>query len=132
MTDDLMEISHWLASHPPSLSDIDCITAIQLKILDGKCKMPDIEKVIMSRLYSEISHLQGQALDFSLRSLIAEACQQLEVSGELSEEMTMHIYELRLLAESQISRPVMKAFKAHMRNTGLLPKKLPAQEKISA
>ena len=37
--------------------------------------------------------------------------------------MREHIYETRVLAETAISRPVMKRFKARLREEGLLPHK---------
>lgn len=121
-----MRVEDWLAMNPLSASDIDCITAIQLKILDGKCKMPEIETTLMAELYEQVKHRPGQSLDGALRDLIAKAKEQLIHLPELSEGMRLGIYELRLLAESTISRPVMKAFKSRLRETRLLPKKTPS------
>ena len=118
------EVERWLEDNPPGPVDIDCIVTVKLKILDGKCKMPDQEKVVMSELYDAVRFRTGQHLDMNLRQLIREADRILERHGQLSEGLTLHIYELRLLAESRLARPVMKAFKKHIRDTGLLPKKV--------
>ena len=45
----------------------------------------------------------------------------------LTPELVEEIYEHRVLAETMISRPVMKAFKARLRREGLLPQKAPVE-----
>ena len=40
----------------------------------------------------------------------------------------MEIYERRLLAETMISRPVMKAYKARLRAAGILPTRTATEE----
>jgi hypothetical protein len=85
-----------------------------LKILDGKCKMRGAEKLVMELLYDEVKNQPGQLLDPGLQSLIATARENLD------DEMKNNIYEKRLLAETTLSRPVMKGFKAMIRQEGLL------------
>ncbi len=97
--------------------EVDCATAVMLKILDGKCKMAPDEKEIMAALYDALKARPGEVLDFSLRQTIAQARENLNASKK------MEIYELRVLAETQISRPVMKGFKARLREVGVLPEK---------
>jgi hypothetical protein len=41
----------------------------------------------------------------------------------MDEAMVERIYEQRLLAETMISRPVMKAYKAMLRSSGILDEK---------
>jgi hypothetical protein len=53
-------------------------------------------------------------LESSLHHLIAAAREELDEAGK------MRIYEQRLLAETRLSRPVMKDFKAMLRRDGLL------------
>lgn len=85
-----------------------------LKILDGKCKMRDGEKRVMELLYDAVKNLPGQLLEPSLHALIAS------VRDGADDDMKLLVYEKRLLAETAISRPVMKGFKAMIRRQGLL------------
>jgi hypothetical protein len=105
----------WLNKHPLSPVQIDCAVAVMLKILDGKCKMPAAEKRVMTLLYDQIKTQPGQLLDNELHTLIAAGRVQPE-----NHDLKMQIYEKRLLAETVISRPVMKQFKAFIREQGLL------------
>jgi hypothetical protein len=109
------QITVWLKKHPLSPIQIDCAVAVMLKILDGKCKMPATEKRVMTQLYDQIKTQPGQLLDNEIHTLIAAGRDQRE-----SQDLTMLIYEKRLLAETVISRPVMKQFKAFIREQGLL------------
>ena len=109
------QIAAWLETHPLSPTQIDCAVAVMLKILDGKCKMQPAEKVVMTLLYDQIKTKPGQLLTDELHSLIAAARNRSE-----DDALKMLVYEKRLLAETAISRPVMKQFKAFIRETGLL------------
>lgn len=107
------DIAGWVRQHALSPSDVDCATAVMLKILDGKCKMSAIEKLVMERLYDAVKGRPGWRLDADCHALIGAA------RGDASEALKNFIYEKRLLAETTISRPVMKAFKAMIRREGL-------------
>jgi hypothetical protein len=109
------QLAAWLETHPLSPTQIDCAVAVMLKILDGKCKMRPTEKVVMTLLYDQIKTKPGQLLTGELHSLIAAARNRSE-----DDALRMLVYEKRLLAETAISRPVMKQFKAFIRETGLL------------
>lgn len=106
-------VSAWVLAHPLSPVEIDCATAVMLKILDGKCKMSALDKFVMTDLYdavkTRIAGLPGE----ELHPLIAAA------RVESSEDLRNLIYEKRVLAETAISRPVMKQFKARLRQEGL-------------
>ena len=104
----------WVASHPLSQLEVDCSTAVMLKILDGKCKMKPESKVIMEILYDHTKHQSGKLLGDDIHRLIADS------RCSLDEIQKNHIYEKRLLAETMISRPVMKAFKSRIKKEGLL------------
>lgn len=110
----LEQVAHWLAQHPLTDVEVDCAVAVKLKILDGKCKMPPAEKHVMALLYECIRDLPGARLDASLRIVIAA------VGSQPDESQKNGIYEQRVLAETIIARPVMKAFKARIRAQGLL------------
>lgn len=105
--------SRWAAAHPLEPIHVDCATAVMLKILDGKCKMSEQEQCVMTLLYDAVKNLPGRLLDSELHQLIADARQYLDEAGRTV------LYEKRVLAETVISRPVMKAFKAMIREQGL-------------
>ncbi len=106
-------VGRWVAEHPLTPIHVDCATTVMLKILDGKCKMYPEEKIVMTLLYDQVKGLCGELFDDGMHRLIAEA------RGNLNEEMRNRIYEKRVLAETVLSRPVMKGFKASIRQQGL-------------
>lgn len=106
-------IAQWAEANPLPPAYVDCATAVMLKILDGKCKMKAEEKAVMARLYEQVKSRRGERLGHEMHALIADA------QGHLDDEMKNIIYEKRVLAETMISRPVMKDFKAMIRQRGL-------------
>lgn len=106
-------VAGWLAGHPLVPAHVDCATAVMLKILDGKCKMGALDKLVMAELYAAVKERPGVLLGADYHALIARAV------AEPGEALKEFIYEKRVLAETAISRPVMKAFKAMLRETGL-------------
>lgn len=108
------QVAQWVRQHPLSPLEVDCVVAVMLKILDGKCKMPAQEKQRMTQLYDTVCHEPHARLSAEIHTLIAVA------RADLNEAMGQQIYEQRVLAETIISRPVMKAFKARLRMQGLL------------
>lgn len=71
----------------------------------------------MEMLYDQFIDTSGLHLDHSYRQLITEA------RSKNTPETRNKIYELRVLAETMISRPVMKQFKARLREEGFLSPK---------
>jgi len=69
----------------------------------------------MAQLYDCVKSQDGQLLGTAEHQLITEAR-----ASELDEAMRMRIYERRLLAETMISRPVMKRFKAMLKAEGII------------
>lgn len=106
-------VRQWVAGHPLSAIHVDCATTVMLKILDGKCKMFAEEKIVMSLLYDQVKHLPGELFDDDMHRLITDA------RVRLDDAMRNRIYEKRVLAETILSRPVMKGFKAMIREQGL-------------
>ncbi len=102
----------WALAHLQEPIHLDCVTALMLKILDGKCKMAEQEKQVIAILYGATKHRPGKLLGQEARDMIAAACG--------CDDDVMAIYEQRLLAETMISRPVMKGFKAMLREHGVL------------
>jgi hypothetical protein len=109
----MQTINQWLDVFPFAPIEVDCTTTIMLKILDGKCKMTVEDKIVIAALYEATRHLPGEILQADIHNWIAKA------KNDDSETLKMHIYELRLLAETMISRPIMKGFKAKIRQNGL-------------
>ena len=124
------EVTRWARQHPLSAENVDCAIAVMLKILDGKCKMPEHEKVIMACLYETIKGWPSRDLGADMHELIQYAKTALDSDGssDPDDSLRLFIYEKRVLAESRISRPVMKAFKRMLRETGLLPQKQNSQQ----
>jgi hypothetical protein len=106
-------IKQWVQANPLSPIHVDCATTVMLKILDGKCKMNSEEKVVMALLYEQVKHCPSQLLGADIDTLIADS------QNHLDDATKMIIYEQRLLAETMLSRPVMKDFKAMIREQGL-------------
>ena len=104
----------WAATHLHDPVHIDCTTAVMLKILDGKCKMGQLEKETIARMYDVVKHRPGKLLDASHHQLIATARRQ------SNDDIILQVYEQRLYAETMIGRPVMKAYKAMLRGEGLI------------
>jgi len=107
----------WAAAAVLEPAEIDCATAVMLKILDGKCKMPAAERTIMMQVYDALKKRPGKCLGPDFHELILAA--RVAPGHALLE----YIYEQRVLAETMISRPVMKDFKARLRHEGVLPPK---------
>lgn len=106
-------VATWARAHPLAPAHVDCATAVMLKILDGKCKMSEQERVVMALLYDAVASAPGLRLGPAMHALIHSA------QGALDDALREQIYEQRVLAETMISRPVMKAFKAMIRQEGL-------------
>ncbi len=104
----------WAEAHLHDPIHIDCTTAVMLKILDGKCKMDPEEKETIAIMYDVIKHRAGKLLDASHHTLIESA------RDKLDDKTVMQVYEQRLYAETMITRPVMKAYKAMLRGEGLI------------
>jgi len=107
-------IARWARDAELSALEVDCAVTLMLKIIDGKCKMNETDKVAMATLYDQLRERPGERLDSALRGLIAET------RGGRDEARRMEVYEQRLLAETIVSRPVMKAWKARLREAGVL------------
>lgn len=107
------EVEAWVSQYPLRPPHIDCAVAVMLKILDGKCKMNGEEKVVMRHLYHAVKRCAGERLDAGLHSVIAAA------EASIDDTFREQIYEMRVLAETTISRPVMKGFKRMIREQGL-------------
>lgn len=104
----------WAAQTQLEPIHIDCTTAVMLKILDGKCKMNPLEKEVMAIVYDVVKDRPMQLLDSGIHELIAVA------RADPAETILHDVYEQRMYAEQRISRPVMKAYKAMLRQAGII------------
>ncbi|MEJ2141981.1 MAG: hypothetical protein P8Y24_06445 [Gammaproteobacteria bacterium] len=89
----------------------DCTTTVVLKILDGKCKMLAGEKAAVLAIYDVVKQLPGKLFsraDYETISLARNP----QASGVIMDR----IHQLRVYAESEIPKPVMKAYKAKFRD----------------
>lgn len=111
----VMETPHpavrWAESAPLDPLQIDCVTAVMLKILDNKCKMNSEEQIALMAVYSVVRERSGLLFDNSVHEAIEHAMQYGDITS--SEQ----IHELRLHAEHEIPRAVMKHFKRYLRES---------------
>lgn len=106
--------ARWAEQHLTDPVHIDCTTTVMLKILDGKCKMNEDDKAVITILYDAVKERPGRLFGAEYHALIEQARQAMD------EAMTMFIYEKRLLAETMLGRPVMKTYKAWLRQQDIL------------
>ncbi|MEM8957940.1 MAG: hypothetical protein AAGC86_09010 [Pseudomonadota bacterium] len=100
-----------------SPEQVDCAIAVMLKILDGKCKITASEARVMTAVYGAVRTRPARHLGPAEHALIEKA------RAEPGPRFRADVYEARVMAETRISRPVMKAFKAALRRDGVLPEK---------
>jgi len=103
---------HWAENTPLDHMQRDCITAVVLKVLDAKCKMPAEQQEAILAIYDTLDvHSDGLFGPDVHRTI-----EQARNSPQLDEPLRDHIHQLRLEAETNIAKPVMKAFKARLRS----------------
>lgn len=107
--------AHWARATPLEPAHLDCVAAIMLKILDGKCRMGETEKSALTAVYDVVKDRPGQGLGDEVHALIAQARQG--TNPALSEA----IHAWRVRAETRIPKPVMKAFKQSLRTSLPMP-----------
>lgn len=100
----------WAVGQAFSAMEIDCTTTVVLKILDGKCKMLAGEKAAIMEVYDVVNTGDGKLFDEDDLQVISIA------RGIHAEEISQRVHELRVYAESQIPKPVMKQYKARLRD----------------
>jgi hypothetical protein len=89
---------------------IDCTTTVVLKILDNKCKMLPGEKAAVMAIYDAIKHLAAPLFDSAVHDAIGAA----RLLPTPATRDTIH--QLRAHAEAVIPKPVMKRYKAFLRD----------------
>jgi hypothetical protein len=101
----------WAETAPLDAVQIDCVTAVMLKILDNKCKMSTEEQMALMAVYQVVRHRPGLLLDEEVHQVIESARLG---SDPLKSE---RIHDLRVHAEEVIPKPVMKHFKRYLRES---------------
>jgi hypothetical protein len=114
--------TQWAHDSPLEPAHLDCVTAIMLKILDGKCKMGEAEKSALAAVYDVVRERPGQGLDDAVHALIAQARQGTDSAVAAS------IHAWRVRAEAHIPKPVMKGFKQSLRASLPMPGPDPREE----
>lgn len=107
----LLTPTAWAEGSELSAEELDCVTAVVLKVLDRKCKMPADEQEAMLAIYDLLHPTPAILFDEGVHSTIDSALQRSEIPPSLQQE----IHRLRLEAEARIPKPVMKRFKAKLR-----------------
>ena len=101
--------ANWARTQTFTPEQVDCTTAVVLKILDGKCKMSTGEKAAVIAIYSVTQTQPGQLFDTAIHTCIEKARMKRAAMAPL-------IHQLRLEAESRIPKPTMKAYKDVLRS----------------
>ena len=88
---------------------VDCTTAVVLKILDNKCKMSPGEMAAVMAIYDAVRQISSPLFGHAVHDAISAARQQPTPAALEA------IHQLRVHAEAVISKPVMKTYKAFLR-----------------
>ena len=101
--------TEWARQTSFDATQVDCTIAVVLKILDNKCKMHEGEKTAVMHVYDVVKDNSGKLFDDDTHRCIEQSRQ----GG--SDLVANKIHELRVYAEANIPKPVMKAYKAVLR-----------------
>ena len=102
--------AEWAAEQTFDTCAVDCTTTVVLKILDGKCKMLPGEKAAIMEIYDVVRENPGGIFDANTHHIIASA--RKGDTGDIPERIHM----LRVYAEEKIPKPVMRKYKAMLRD----------------
>lgn len=100
----------WVQDMAFDASQVDCTTTVVLKILDNKCNMLPGEKAAVMCIYDVVKLQPGTLFDAAVHATITRARTQ-------PDDATLEkIHTLRVYAEEKIPKPIMKAYKAVLRD----------------
>ena len=110
--------AQWAQETAFDATQVDCTITVVLKILDNKCKMLPGEKAAIMAIYDVV---KPQAKQQTGKLFDAEALQAIEAArfapnDTPSDTVLQMIHELRVYAEAHIPKPVMKRYKAMLRD----------------
>jgi hypothetical protein len=100
----------WARQNHLAPGEVECTTAVVLKILDNKCKMLPGEKAAVMAIYDAVRHLSAPLFDSAVHDAISAA------RVEPTPAVLDTIHQLRVHAEAVIPKPVMKNYKAFLRD----------------
>ena len=109
LTEKLHPATLWAQEMTFDATQVDCTTTVVLKILDNKCKMLPGEMAAVMCVYDVVKLQAGKLFDNAAHQMISKA------RSEPNEESKEQIHTLRVYAEANIPKPVMKAYKAVLR-----------------
>ena len=101
--------AEWALQQQFNHTAVDCTTTVVLKILDGKCKMLPGEMAAILEIYAVVRRSPGQLFGQEVHRIIDMACTRYDV------QVAKEIHAYRLFAEANIPKPVMKSYKARLR-----------------
>ena len=102
--------AEWAIEACFNAEQVDCTTAVVLKILDNKCKMLPGEKAAVLAIYDVVMRMPAPLFDEAVHAAIADA-------RENPDSMVLDaIHQFRIRAEAEIPKPVMKRYKAFLRD----------------
>ena len=104
--------AEWALSVHFTSVQVDCTTTVALKILDNKCKMLPGEMSAVFAIYDVIKQLPGTLFNHKDHDVVTRA----RWSETASDEVMEKIHALRLYAEENIPKSVMKEYKAVLRD----------------
>jgi len=102
---------HWAENACLDSIERDCITAVVLKVLDAKCKMPAEQQEAVLAIYDILGVYSAGLFGSDVHQTIEMA----RSMHQLDEALRDQIHQLRLEAEANIAKPVMKVFKERLR-----------------
>lgn len=118
--------AEWAQETTFDATQVDCTTTVVLKILDNKCKMLPGEKAAIMAIYDvvkpqvklkvKLNGKQQAGKLFDSEALRTIEAARFAPNNTPSEEVLQTIHELRVYAEAQIPKPVMKRYKAMLRD----------------
>jgi hypothetical protein len=102
--------AQWAIEVGFNAEQVDCTTTVVLKILDNKCKMLPGEMAAVMAIYDVLGNSPAPLFD----SAVHEAIKSMRLhSGTENQEA---IHRFRIQAEAAIPKPIMKRYKAFLRD----------------
>jgi hypothetical protein len=102
--------AQWAIESSFNPEQVDCTTAVVLKILDNKCKMSPGEMAAILAIYDVVHNIPAPLLG----DAVHEAIRAMRIQP--TDEARDSIHQLRIHAEAAIPKPVMKRYKAFLRD----------------
>lgn len=108
--DALHPAAEWAVEAGFNPEQVDCTTTVVLKILDKKCKMSPGEMAAVMAIYDVVRPLPAPLFDNAVHDAITAARQ------DPTPAVLDAIHAFRVQAEALIPKPVMKTYKAFLRD----------------